>query len=239
MKKVIGKILIIILIILLSFGLIIVGTGYNMYKEAIEKVPLEQKVEEIKEKDNYTTLEEMPDLYKMAVIAVEDHRFYEHGGIDIIAIGRALWNDIKALSFVEGGSTITQQLAKNTYFTQEKELTRKVAEVFMAFEIEKNYDKDEILELYLNTSYFGDGYDTVKEASRGYFEKEPMELTDYEAVMLAGIPNAPSVYAPTKNLELAKQRQKQVLDKLVKYEYISKDKAEEILEEGNIEYPSN
>lgn len=239
MKKVIGKILIIILIILLSFGLIIVGTGYNMYKEAIEKVPLEQKVEEIKEKDNYTTLEEMPDLYKMAVIAVEDHRFYEHGGIDIIAIGRALWNDIKALSFVEGGSTITQQLAKNTYFTQEKELTRKVAEVFMAFEIEKNYDKDEILELYLNTSYFGDGYDTVKEASRGYFEKEPMELTDYEAVMLAGIPNAPSVYAPTKNLELAKQRQKQVLDKLVKYEYISKDKAEEILAEGNIEYPSN
>ncbi len=239
MKKVIGKILIIILIILLSFGLIIVGTGYNMYKEAIEKVPLEQKVEEIKEKDNYTTLEEMPDLYKMAVIAVEDHRFYEHGGIDIIAIGRALWNDIKALSFVEGGSTITQQLAKNTYFTQEKELTRKVAEVFMAFEIEQNYDKDEILELYLNTSYFGDGYDTVKEASRGYFEKEPMELTDYEAVMLAGIPNAPSVYAPTKNLELAKQRQKQVLDKLVKYEYISKDKAEEILEEGNIEYPSN
>lgn len=239
MKKVIGKILIIILIILLSFGLIIVGTGYNMYKEAIEKVPLEQKVEEIKEKDNYTTLEEMPDLYKMAVIAVEDHRFYEHGGIDIIAIGRALWNDIKALSFVEGGSTITQQLAKNTYFTQEKELTRKVAEVFMAFEIEQNYDKDEILELYLNTSYFGDGYDTVKEASRGYFEKEPMELTDYEAVMLAGIPNAPSVYAPTKNLELAKQRQKQVLDKLVKYEYISEDKAEEILEEGNIEYPSN
>lgn len=235
MKKVIGKILIIILIILLSFGLIIVGTGYNMYKEAIEKVPLEQKVEEIKEKDNYTTLEEMPDLYKMAVIAVEDHRFYEHGGIDIIAIGRALWNDIKALSFVEGGSTITQQLAKNTYFTQEKELTRKVAEVFMAFEIEQNYDKDEILELYLNTSYFGDGYDTVKEASRGYFEKEPMELTDYEAVMLAGIPNAPSVYAPTKNLELAKQRQKQVLDKLVKYEYISEDKAEEILEEGNIE----
>ena len=239
MKKVIGKILIIILIILLSFGLIIVGTGYNMYKEAIEKVPLEQKVEEIKEKDNYTTLEEMPDLYKMAVIAVEDHRFYEHGGIDIIAIGRALWNDIKALSFVEGGSTITQQLAKNTYFTQEKELTRKVAEVFMAFEIEQNYDKDEILELYLNTSYFGDGYDTVKEASRGYFEKEPMELTDYEAVMLAGIPNAQSVYAPTKNLELAKQRQKQVLDKLVKYEYISEDKAEEILEEGNIEYPSN
>lgn len=229
MKKVIGKVLIVLAIVLLSLGLIIVGTGYNMYKDAIQKVPLEEKVQQIKSKDNYITIEEMPEIYKQAVIAVEDHRFYSHNGIDIIAIGRALFNDIKALSFVEGGSTITQQLSKNIYFTQEKELTRKVAEVFMAFKIENNLDKDEILELYLNTSYFGDGYDTAKEASIGYFGKELSELSDYEAVMLAGIPNAPSVYAPTKNLELAKQRQKQVLDKMVKYEYISKARAEEIL----------
>ena len=220
MKKVIGKILIVIFIVLLSFGLIIAGTGYNMYKEAIDKTPLDEKVAQIKEKDNYTTLDEMPDIYKKAVVAVEDHRFYTHGGIDIIAIGRAIWNDIKAMSFVEGGSTITQQLAKNIYFTQEKELIRKAAEVFMAFEIEEHYNKEEILELYLNTSYFGDGYETVKEASRGYFGKEPMELTDYEAVMLAGIPNAPSVYAPTVNLDLAKQRTKQVIDAMVKYDAI-------------------
>lgn len=239
MKKVILKVLIILLIIALSIGLVIVGTGYNMYKEAIEKVPLDEKIKQVKQIENYTTLEEMPEIYKDAVIAVEDHRFYDHGGIDIIAIGRALWNDIKALSFVEGGSTITQQLAKNVYFTQEKELTRKVAEVFMAFQIEEHYEKDEILELYLNTSYFGDGYNTVKEASRGYFEKEPLELTDYEAVMLAGIPNAPSVYAPTQNLELAKQRQKQVLDKLVKYEYINEDEAEEILDEGEKLFPNS
>ena len=239
MKKVIVKVLIVLLIVGVSFGLVIVGTGYNMYKEAIEEVALEEKVEEIKQKENYTTLEEMPEIYKEAVIAVEDHRFYDHGGIDIIAIGRALWNDIKALSFVEGGSTITQQLAKNVYFTQEKELTRKVAEVFMAFQIEEHCEKDEILELYLNTSYFGDGYDTVEEASIGYFEKEPLELTDYEAVMLAGIPNAPSVYAPTQNLELAKQRQKQVLDKLVKYEYINEEEAKEILEEGEEIFPNS
>ena len=232
MKKVIGKILIVIFIVLLSFGLIIAGTGYNMYKEAIDKTPLDEKVAQIKEKDNYTTLDEMPDIYKKAVVAVEDHRFYTHGGIDIIAIGRAIWNDIKAMSFVEGGSTITQQLAKNVYFTQEKELTRKVAEVFMAFEIEEHYNKEEILELYLNTSYFGDGYETVKEASRGYFGKEPMELTDYEAVMLAGIPNAPSVYAPTVNLDLAKQRTKQVIDAMVKYDAISQDEANRILDEG-------
>ena len=94
MKKVIVKVLIILLIVGVSFGLVIVGTGYNMYKEAIEEVPLDEKVQEIKQKENYTTLEEMPEIYKEAVIAVEDHRFYDHGGIDIIAIGRALWNDI-------------------------------------------------------------------------------------------------------------------------------------------------
>ena len=232
MKKVIEKVLIIIFIILLSLGFIVVGSGYNMYKEAIEEVPLDKKVEQIKEKDNYTTLDEMPDIYKKAVVAVEDHRFYEHGGIDVIAIGRAMWNDLKAMSFVEGGSTITQQLAKNIYFTQEKELTRKVAEVFMAYKIEDNLEKDEILELYLNTSYFGDGYETVKEASRGYFEKEPMELTDYEAVMLAGIPNAPSVYAPTVNMDLSKQRANQVIEAMTKYKIIDNEGANKLLKDG-------
>lgn len=232
MKKVIEKVLIIILVILLSIGFIIIGSGYNMYKEAIEEVPLDEKVEEIKEKANYTSLDEMPDIYKKAVVAVEDHRFYEHGGIDVIAIGRAMWNALKAMSFVEGGSTITQQLAKNIYFTQEKELTRKVAEVFMAYKIEDNLEKDEILELYLNTSYFGNGYETVKEASRGYFEKEPMELTDYEAVMLAGIPNAPSVYAPTVNIDLSKQRANQVIEAMTKYKVIDKEGANKLLKDG-------
>ena len=161
----------------------------------------------------------------------EDHRFYKHNGIDIIAIGRATINDIKAMSFVEGGSTITQQLSKNIYFTQEKKITRKIAEVFMSFEIEKNYNKDEILELYLNTSYFGEGCYTVKEASRKYFGKEPKKMTDYEAIMLAGIPNAPSVYSLTKNPELAKQRQKQVINKMIEYKYLTQSEADKILEQ--------
>ena len=108
-------------------------------------------------------------------------------------------------------------------------MTRKVAEVFMALEIEKNYDKDDILELYLNTSYFGDGHYTVKEASRGYFDKEPGEMTDYEAIMLAGIPNAPSVYAPTKNFDLATQRQQQVLNKMIECGYITNETAKEVI----------
>lgn len=220
-----------VVLILLSIALLFVGNGYTMYKEAIESIPLEEKVDQIREKENYTELSELPQIYLNAVISVEDHRFYQHPGIDVIAIGRAFINDIKAMSYVEGGSTITQQLAKNIYFTQEKKLTRKIAEMFMAFKIERNLSKEEILELYLNTSYFGDGYDTVKEASKGYFGKEPNEMTDGECVTLAGIPNAPSVYAPTVNPDLAKQRQKQVLDKMVKYSYLTQEEADIIYEE--------
>lgn len=233
MKKIIGKILIIFLILLASIGLFVVGSGYDMYKKAVEKVPIETQVKKIEAKENYTELEEMPQIYKDAVISVEDHRFYEHNGIDIIAIARAIFNDIRTLSFAEGGSTITQQLAKNIYFTQEKKITRKIAEVFTAFYIEDKLEKNQILELYLNTSYFGDGYDTVKEASKGYFNKEPINLNDSEATMLAGIPNAPSVYAPTQNLKLAKQRQKQVLEQMCKYGKLKEEEVNRILETGN------
>ena len=223
--KIFKKIIFIVVLVSISIGLLFVGNGYDMYKQAIEQISVEDKIAEIKSKENYTNFSELPQMYKNAVIAVEDHRFYKHNGIDIIAICRAAFNDIKAMSFVEGGSTITQQLAKNIYFTQEKKIERKIAEVFMAFEIEKNCDKDEILELYLNTSYFGDGYYTPKEACRGYFDKELNEMTDYECILLAGIPNAPSVYAPTKNPDLAKQRQRQVIDKMVKYKCLTQDEA--------------
>lgn len=227
--KILKRIIFIVVLISMSIALLFVGNGYDMYKQAIEQISVEDKIAEIKDKENYTNFSELPQMYKNAVIAVEDHRFYKHNGIDIIAIGRSAFNDIKAMSFVEGGSTITQQLAKNIYFTQEKKIDRKIAEVFMAFEIEKNCDKDEILELYLNTSYFGDGYYTPKEACRGYFNKELNEMTDYECILLAGIPNAPSVYAPTKNPELAKQRQKQVMKKMIEYGYLTEEEADNIL----------
>ena len=230
--KVIKKIIFVVILVAISISLLVIGNGYNMYKEALEQMPLSKKVASIIEKENYSKIDEIPQIYKDAVISVEDHRFYKHNGVDIIAIGRAFVNDIKAMEFVEGGSTITQQLAKNIYFTQEKKITRKIAEVFMAFEIEKEYNKDQILELYLNTSYFGDGYYTVKEACKGYFNKELKEMTDYECILLAGIPNAPSVYAPTKNPELAIQRQKQVMNKMVEYEYLTQEEANKILEQN-------
>lgn len=218
--------LIILLIMSCSFY---VKKGYDLYIDAINSVSIEDKVLEIKQKENYCKYEELPENYINAVIAVEDKRFRLHDGIDIISILRAVVIDIKELDFKEGGSTITQQLAKNIYFTQEKKITRKVAEIFMAIEIEKTISKEDIFELYVNTSYFGDGYYCVKDACRGYFDKEIGEMNLYECTLLAGIPNAPSVYAPTKNPELARQRQGQVLRKMIKQKYLTQEESNKIL----------
>ena len=168
MKKFL-KILLILAIIGISIALVFIYKGYNMYKSAIEGMPLSEKVAEIKSKENYTEFSELPKMYVNAVISVEDKRFYKHNGIDIIAICIAVINDIKAMSYVEGGSTITQQLAKNMYFTQEKKIERKIAEVFMSWQIEGNYSKEDIFELYVNSIYFGDGYYTVKDACKRIF----------------------------------------------------------------------
>ena len=205
--------------------------GFTKYKEALDRRPLSKEIKSLREKENYTKLDELPKVYIDAVVAVEDHRFYEHKGVDFISILRAFTVNLVNKELAQGGSTITQQLAKNMYFSLNKKLTRKVSEAFLAHKFEKEYSKDEILEFYLNTSYFGDGYYSVKEASRGYFGKEPKDMTDSEATMLAGIPNAPSVYAPTQNPDLAKQRQKQVIDSMVKYGYLSKEEAEKIKQE--------
>ena len=149
-------------------------------------------------------------------------------GIDLIAIGRAAWNNLTTWSLREGGSTITQQLAKNMYFTQEKSFIRKVAEMFVAFQLEHTYTKDEILELYVNSIYFGDGYYGIGDACKGYLNKAPIEMTNYECTLMAGIPNAPSVYSLTENPTLAEQRQKYVVRQMAKYGYITEDQAQSI-----------
>ena len=204
-------------------GFALAGEGYGLYKNAVQEESLEETVAEIRRQDNFTSLEEMPETYVQAVVSVEDHRFYDHFGLDLIAIGRAVVNDIEAGRYVEGGSTITQQLAKNLYFSQEKTMSRKAAEVFLALEIEQKYTKDEILELYVNSIYFGDGYYSVGEASEGYFGKPASEMNDYECTLLAGVPNAPSKYAPSKNLALAEKRQQKVISRMEACGYITEE----------------
>ncbi len=232
MLRMVRRMLALMAVVLVCFCAVIGVKGYRMYRHALNGVSLEQRVDAIRGKDDYTTFEELPPIYVDAVLSVEDHRFYSHPGIDAIAIGRAVYNDLKAGAFVEGGSTITQQLAKNLYFSQEKEMTRKVAEMFMAFDLERHYSKEEILELYVNTIYFGSGYYSVADASEGYFGKAPSEMTEYESTLLAGIPNAPSVYALTANPDLAAQRQRQVVQRMVACGYYTEVQAQETLAAG-------
>lgn len=203
--------------------------GWRLYRNAVEQTGIEQAVEQVRAQEGYTPLDQLPALYPQAVVAVEDRRFYDHNGVDPIAIARAVWVNLRTGSLAEGGSTLTQQLAKNLYFTQEKKFTRKVAEVFTAWDLERRYTKDEILELYINSIYYGEGYYGIYSASRGYFGKDPAEMTDYECTLLAGVPNAPSVYAPTVNPDLAAQRQRQVVDSLVDMSCITEQQAQEIL----------
>lgn len=222
------KILIILFIILIVIASILFMIGFGYYSNTLKEKPLNARVEEVTIQKHYTSFEQLPKNYINAVISVEDHRFYKHGAVDLIGIARAFYTNIRDGEFDEGGSTITQQVAKNVVFNQDKTLVRKLGEIFAAYDLEKNYSKDEIFALYVNSSYFGDGYYCIYDASMGYYHKEPKDLTLSEASMLAGVPNAPSVYAPTVNPDLAKKRQKHVLNKMVEYGYITQEEANSI-----------
>lgn len=231
--KFIKRFLALVFLCILCAGGFLGYKGYERYHKAIESVSLEDKAAKIRSIPSYTDLEDLPQIYLDAVVAVEDKRFYKHPGIDIISIGRAIKNDIQARALIEGGSTITQQLAKNLYFDQERSAIRKIAEGFMAIKIEQTYTKDEILELYVNSIYFGGGYYCVADASRGYYGKEPSEMNDYECTMLAGVPNAPSAYAPDVNPDLARSRQGKVLESMVRQNYLTEDEAKQIADSAS------
>ena len=170
-------------------------------------------------------ISQVPKDLQNAFVAVEDNRFYEHMGVDPRGIMRALWSNLRGQSISEGGSTITQQLAKNAYLTQERTLKRKVQEVFLALQLERQYTKQEILELYLNQIYFGQGAYGVQAAAKTYFGKNVEDLDLNECAMLAGIPKSPNYYSPTSNLQAAEERKSVVLDQMEKYGYINASQA--------------
>jgi penicillin-binding protein 2A len=182
-------------------------------------------------KNEGISISQIPDSLKNAVIAIEDHRFYEHHGVDYIGITRALIRDIKARGMVEGGSTITQQLTKNTLLTSQKTLKRKVDEVFLAMKIERQYSKQEILQMYLNQIYFGDGAWGIKHAARNYFAKEVKDLSISESALLAGLIKAPSALNPYHHLEKATQRRNLVLVQMEKQGYITAQQYEQAINE--------
>lgn len=210
-------------LILCIAGTYIGCLGYEMYQQAVSLLPVEEMAENIRSDENFTPIEEIPSMYIDSVVAVEDRGFYSHYGISLKSIARAIITNIESGSLSQGGSTITQQLAKNVWFTHEKSFVRKAAEVFAVIELEKSFTKDEIMELYVNTIYFGDDCYSIGEASRHYYGISPDELNDRQCTMLAGIPNAPSVYSPNANPELAEQRRLQVTDALYDAGYISEE----------------
>ena len=226
--RLIKKLILFIVIAVALVTAYITVSGYWLYQSAIASIGIEDKVSLIQKQEDYILLQDIPKIYKDAVIAVEDHRFNSHNGIDYISTIRAIISNISEGELEQGGSTITQQLAKNLYFTQEKKFTRKVAELFVAFDLEKLYSKDIILELYINTIYYGKGFYGLTEACEGFYGKSPSEMSDSEATFLAGIPNAPSIYSSERNFDLAKQRQKQVLSAMVKRGYLDQERADEI-----------
>ena len=179
------------------------------------------------QRDDYVPLSEIPDSLQQAVVAVEDNRFYSHHGFDPTGIARAALVNIQYGQIEEGASTITQQLVKNLFLSHERSWGRKGEELLLALDIEANYSKDEILELYLNTIYYGSNFYGIGPASQGYFGKKPADLILPESAMLAGLPNAPPLYSPYVDFIAAKKRQMVVLDAMAKNGYIDEQMAED------------
>ena len=213
-----------ILLCLLALALL-TFRGWTLYREMEAEQPLSDRVNEVRLQEDFTPFAELPQTYVDAVIAIEDVRFRLHPGVDPISILRALAHDVREREWVEGGSTITQQLAKNICFSQDKRLTRKAAEMFAAFALEHNYSKDEIFELYVNSIYYGNGWYCVADAAEGYFGVPPQEMTDYQCTALACYPNAPSIFMEEENEEALEERRQAVLERMVRYGYLSEEEA--------------
>ena len=179
----------------------------------------------------YATYNEIPVYIVEGVIAMEDTKFFEHNGINPDAIARAVLKDIKARRFVEGGSTITQQLIKNMFLTRKKTLSRKLKEIILALKLEKKLSKEQILERYLNEIAYGNNYLGVKTAAEGYFRKDLSQLSLKESAMLVGIPNAPSYYNPLRHYERTLKRANLILARLRKLGWITKNEYEEAKKE--------
>lgn len=182
--------------------------------------------DKIKNIPHYVTADKIPNLLCMAIVSIEDTRFYQHKGFDMIGIARAILVNAEAGEIQQGASTITQQTVKNLFLTSDRTFTRKAEELVLSMNLEKNFDKDKILEIYLNSIYFGSNFYGIYDAAQGYFAKEPADLTIAECAMLAGLPNAPSLNSPYVDFHRAKERQLLVIDAMERSGVISKLEAE-------------
>ncbi|MGB4984864.1 MAG: biosynthetic peptidoglycan transglycosylase, partial [Erysipelotrichaceae bacterium] len=227
MKKLI-KIILIALILFSGYYLL---QGYQYAKATLSNHPIEEVVKEQRANKDYVTLDMVNKDFVNAVVSVEDRYFYQHNGINIVSMAKALFLNVSNKEIVTGGSTISQQLVKNIFLTQDQTFERKIAEIFITLKLENIYTKDEILELYINNNYYGDGFYGIKQASIGYFHKSPSSLDLAHSSLLAGLPNAPSVYQLSSGFDLAKKRQRIVLDKMIENKCLTKEEADKVFNE--------
>ena len=221
---------------LLSYGWALVAPGSAQAQESLVRYPLlpprysSIKVFDVQgrfvgrvlpEKRYWVPIERIPVFLQNALVAIEDARFYEHSGIDLRGIARALVKDVIKGRMAEGGSTITQQLIKNKYLSQEKTIQRKVKEGLLAMEYERKYSKKKILEMYFNEVFFGNGAWGIAQAARLYFDKNPEELNEAESALLAGVPKAPTRYNPLGDPNKVRDRRNLVLRRMVELQMIS------------------
>ena len=194
MKKLLFKMIIILLVIITGFCGYYGYLGYQIYQDKIQEQSLSERVNQLKSKEDYVTLDQISPIYKEAVLESEDRRFYKHGPVDYYGLARAMFINITTFSFKEGGSTITQQLAKNLCLSFKKNLSRKFAEVFIAKDLEDHYSKDEILEMYLNITYLGEGNYGIQY----YYHIDAIDLNKQQCDILVKTLKRPSVYNPSK-----------------------------------------
>ena len=232
LRRMAGALLGVLLVALIAAAVTFGWQGYQLYQRAAAATPLDTLYSTISARADFVPCTELPQVYLDAVTSVEDSRFFHHHGVDPVSIARALWADLRTRSLAEGGSTITQQLTKNMLFTQEKQMSRKAAEIFAALDLEKLYSKQEILEMYLNTIYFGNGCYGIAQAAEGYFHTTPDALTSAQAVVLAGLPQAPSLYASSP--VLAHKRARVVLQRMVDNHKLSLDAAAQLSSETDV-----
>lgn len=198
MKKLLFKMIIILLVVITGFCGYYGYLGYQIYQDKIQEQSLSERVNQLKSKEDYVTLDQISPIYKEAVLESEDRRFYQHGPVDYYGLARAMLTNLTTFSFKEGGSTITQQLSKNLCLSFEKDLSRKFAEVFIARDLEKMYSKDEILEMYLNITYLGEGNYGIQAASQYYYHIDAIDLNKQQSDILVKTLKRPSVYNPSK-----------------------------------------
>ncbi|MBQ2659172.1 MAG: transglycosylase domain-containing protein [Erysipelotrichaceae bacterium] len=225
----------IFLFLLLILGVVLVtlfGQGYFRYERETEVMPLDKAVEAYTGKDDYVSYDQIDQDFVHAVVSVEDKRFFERKGYDLIALCRALYHNFLAKDFIEGGSTISEQIAKNLYLGGFiNGLEEKTAGIFLMMALEQKYSKKELFALYANMNYYGDGYWGIGEAAEGYYGCSADDLSLGQAAILAGIPNAPAIYQLSDGYEQAKERQAWVLQTMANNNYISEKEMTEALAE--------